>query len=134
MLDEDLLSSSCSSLHSINDDRIGASLDCQLHVVANTCGAELDVDRNAPVGDLAKLGDLNRKVIGAHPVGMAASRSLVNPLRKCPHSSNPLANLQPEEHTSSTRFSALTDHHLDGIGFPQVIRVEAIPRGKTLID
>ena len=134
MLDEHVLGGAGAALHAVQHDRIGPGLDAERHVEAGARRADLDVDRLLPVGDLAQLGDLDREIVRAGPVGMAAGAALVDALRQRAHRGDPLGDLEPEQHAAAAGLGALADHHLDRIGAAQVVRIEAVARRQHLID
>ena len=65
---------------------------------------------------------------------MAAGRALVNALGQAAHGGNAIGNLLAQEHAAATGLGALPDHHLDGIGLAQIVRVHAVARGEILVD
>ena len=72
VLDEHVLGGGGAALHAVDHDDVGAGLHGELHVVVGAGGADLDVDRLLPVGDLAQFDDLDREVVGTGPVGVPA--------------------------------------------------------------
>ena len=59
------------AFHAIHVNRIGIALGRHAHVVVHARGAELELNRDFPVGRFAHLLDLQRQVVGSEPVGMA---------------------------------------------------------------
>ena len=105
----------------------------ELDVVEGPGCADLDVDRLLPVGHLAQFLDLDGQVIRAGPVGVAAGRTLVHTFRQRTHLGHARVHLLAQQHAAAARLGALADHHLDGVGLAQVVRVEAVTRGQALI-
>src|SRR3712207_3541841 len=119
------------ALHPVHDDDIGPGLHRQLDVVLNPGRPDLHVHGDLPVGDLAQLLDLYGQVVGAGPVGVATRRTLIDTRGQGPHLRHALADLLPEQHAAAARLGALADDHLDGVGPPEVVRVEAVARGQA---
>src|SRR5215510_5863044 len=71
MLDENLLRCSGAALHAIEDNDVGSSLYGEGCVIVGAGGADLNVDRLFPIRDFAELLNLDFKVIGTGPIGMA---------------------------------------------------------------
>ena len=82
VLDEHVLGGGGAALHAVDHHDVGAGGHGQLHVVVDAGGADLDVDRDRPVGGLAELLDLDAQVVGADPVGVPAGRALVDARRE----------------------------------------------------
>ncbi len=133
MLDEHLLGGGGAALHAVDDHDIGAGVHGQLHVVVGAGGADLDVDRLLPVGDLAQFVDLDGQVVGAGPVRVPAGRALVDALGQGAHSCDAFGDLLAEQHSAAAGFGALAEHHLDRVGLAQVVRVHPVPRRKILV-
>jgi hypothetical protein len=53
---------------------------------------------------------------------------------QAPHRRHPLRDLLAEQHAAAPRLGALPDHHLDGVGSAQIVRVHAVARRQILID
>ena len=121
MLDEHVLGGGGAALHAVEHDRVGAGLDRQGHVVVGAGRADLDVDRDPPVGDLAQLLDLDLQVVGAGPVGVPAGAALVDPLRQVAHLGHAIGDLVAEQHPAAARLGALADDDLDRVGAAQVV-------------
>ena len=128
VLDEHVLRRAGAALHAVDHDHVGAGLDRERDVVAGARRADLDVDRLLPVGDLAQLVDLDREVVGAGPVGVAAGAALVDALRAGAHGGDALGDLLPEQHAAAAGLGALADHDLDRVGAAQVVGIEAVAR------
>ena len=75
MLDEHVLRRRGAALHAVEHHHVGAGLHGERRVVIGPRGADLDVDRLLPVGDLAQLVDLDLEIVRAGPVRMAAGAS-----------------------------------------------------------
>ena len=74
VLDEHLLGGGGAALHAVDHDDVRTGVHGQFHVVVGAGGADLDVDRLLPVGDLAQFVDLDGQVVGAGPVRVPAGR------------------------------------------------------------
>ncbi|MNC47926.1 hypothetical protein D3C75_970130 [compost metagenome] len=134
VLDEHFLRRGGTALHAVEDDHVGAGLHRQLDVVVRAAGADLHVDRFFPVGDLADLGNLDRQVIRAGPVRVAAGAALVDADRQGTHAGDALGDLHAQQHAAAARLGALAEDDLDGVGLAQVVRVHAVARRQVLID
>src|SRR4030095_4428764 len=128
MFDEHLLCGRSSALHSINNNHVCSRLHRQLDIVTDTCGTELDVNRELPGSDFSELGNLDGEVVGPHPVGMPASRPLINALRQRSHLGDALPNFDAQKHAPSSRFGTLPDHHFDRVSLSYILRVETVTR------
>ena len=115
-------------------DYVGAALDGELDVIENARSSHLNVDRDLPVGDLAQLGDFDSQVIATRPVRMPARRALVDTLGQSSHRGDSLADFLPQQNASAARLGALPNYDFDRVGFPQIVGVESVARGQTLID
>ena len=133
VLDEHILGRSRATLHTVEHNTIGASLDRERRVVERTGGAHLHIDGHLPVGDLAQLDDLDGEIVGAGPVGVAARRALVDADRQITHLADTFIDLLSEQHSATTGLSALANNHLDGVGLAKVVGVHAITRRQVLI-
>ena len=134
MLDEHLLGGGGAALHAVDHHHVGAGVHGELHVVVGPGGADLDVDRLLPVGDLAQFVDLDGQVVGAGPVGVPAGRALVDAFGQGAHTRDAFGDLLPEQHAATAGFGALAEHHLDGVGLAQVVGVHPVARRKVLVD
>ncbi len=134
VLDEHLLGGRSPALHAVEHDRVGAGLDRQCDVVVGAAGADLDVDRDPPVGDLAQLLDLDLEVVGSGPVRVAAGAALVDAGGQVAHLGHAVGDLVAEQHAAAARLGPLADHHLDRVGAAQVVGVHAVARGQQLVD
>ena len=133
VLDEHLLGGGGAALHAVEHDHVGAGLHRQRGVEVGPRGADLDVDRLLPVGDLAQLADLDLEVVGPGPVGMAAGAALVDALRQVAHLGHAVGDLLAEQHPAAARLGALADHDLDRVRAAQVVRVHPVARGQQLV-
>ena len=118
----------------VDIDRIRPALHRHAHVVIDARGAELELDRDLPVGRLAHLLDLERKIVGAEPVGMARRRALVDAGRKRAHLGHLVGHLLAHQMAAEADLAALADEELAGVGKPQMMRVEAVARLDALIE
>ena len=112
----------------------GPRLGRHAHVVIDAGRAELQLDRDLPIGGLANLLDLEREIVGPEPVGMARGRALVDARRQRAHFRDLIRDLLPHQMTAETDLAALADEELTGIGEPQVIRIEAVARLDALVE
>jgi hypothetical protein len=55
-----------------------------------------------------------------------AGRALIDALRQSAHVGDTFGNLLPEQHATAAGLCALPDHHLDGVGLAQIVRVHAV--------
>ena len=134
MLDEHVLRRRGAALHAVEHDGVGPGLDGQRDIVIGPRGADLDVDRLFPIGDLAQLLDLDFEIVRPGPVGMAAGRALVDALRQRAHLGDALGDLLPEQHAAAAGLGALPDDDLDRIRLAQVVGVHAVARRQHLVD
>ncbi len=116
VLDEHFLRRRRAALHAVDDDDVGSRVHRELHVVVRAGGADLDVDRLLPVGDLPQLVDFDRQVVGTGPVGMPARRTLVDALGQRAHARHACRDLLPEQHAAAARLGALAEDDLDRVG------------------
>src|SRR6476646_10828040 len=65
------------ALHCVDIDGVRSALHGHAHVVINARRAELELNRDLPIGRLAHLLNLERKIIGAEPVWMTSRRALI---------------------------------------------------------
>ena len=126
VLDEDILRRRRPSLHPVEDDHVCTRLHAELDVVVGPRRADLHEDRLLPVGELAKLVDLDLQVVGPGPVRMPAGAPLVDPHGQVAHLGDALRDLVAEQHPAAARLGALADDHLNGVRRPQVVRVHPV--------
>ena len=122
------------ALEAVHHDHVGACLAGQLDVVGHAAGADLDVDRDRPIGGLAQLLDLDLEVVRPHEVGVPAGRALVDAGRQRARLGDDRRHLRAQQHAAGARLRALADHDLGRVGHPQVVRVEAVAAGQHLVD
>ncbi len=134
VLDERHLCRRRSALHAIDHDHIRAGVHSQLHVVKDASGADLHVNGLFPIRHLAQLANFDGEIVGAGPVRMTARRALVDALGQRAHLRNARADLLPEQHPATARLCALPDHDFDGVGFAQIVGVEAVAGRQALIN
>ena len=134
VLDEHVLRGRGAALHAVQHDDVGAGLRREGSVVVGAARPDLHVDGLLPVGDLAQLLELDREIVRTGPVRVAAGRALVDARRQAAHPGDPLGDLLPEQHAAAAGLGALADHHLDGVGPAQVVRVHAVAGGQVLVD
>src|SRR5207245_817882 len=82
-------------------------------VVVRAARADLDVDRDSPVGYLPQLLDLDLEVVWPRPVGMPEGAALVDADRQVAHLGNAIGDLVPGQHPAPAGLGALSDDHLD---------------------
>src|SRR3990170_1472421 len=119
---------------SMNTSCVGAGLHRKRRVVIRARGADLDVDRLVPIGDLPEFLDFDLEVVGAGPVRMAAGRALIDAGGEGAHLGHAVGDFLPEQHAAAAGLGALTDHDLNGIGTPEIVGVHAVARGQDLVD
>ena len=122
MLDKDLLGGAGAALHAVEHDDVGPGLDRELDIVARPRRADLDKDRLFPIGELAQFLDLDRQIVGAGPVRVAAGAALVDAGGQGPHLGDPLGDLLPEQHAAAARLGSLADDDLDCLAGAQMAR------------
>ena len=66
--------------------------------------------------------------------GCRQARALVDPFRQCSHLGHAGADLLPQEHAPAPWLGSLPDDHFDGVGFAQIVGIEAVAGRKALID
>ncbi len=112
----------------------GPAFHRHAHVVIDARGAELELDRDLPVGRLPDLLDLEGEIVGAEPVGMAGRRALVDAGRKRAHLGHLVGDLLAHQMAAEADLAALADEELAGVGEAQMMRVEAVARLDALIE
>ncbi len=112
----------------------GPALHRHAHVVIDARGAELELDRDLPIGRLADLLDLEREIVGPEPVGMARRRALVDAGGQRAHLGHLVGHLLAHQMPAKADLAALADEELASIGEPQMMRVEAVARLDALIE
>ena len=133
MLDEHGLGGGGTALHSVHDDDVRAGVHAELDVVKGARGADLDVDGDLPVGDLAQFLDLDREIVRPGPVRMPAGGSLIHALGQRAHAGDALVDLLAEQHAAAARLGALADDDLDRVGLAQVVGIKPVARGQALV-
>ena len=123
------------ALHAVDHDHVGAGLARQLDVVGHAAGADLDVDRDLPVGRLAQLLDLDLQVVGPDEVGVAArGERWSTPGRQLRASAMIGDTFAPSSTPPVPGFAPWPIDDLGGVGHPQVVGVEAVAAGQHLVD
>ena len=122
------------AFHPVDIDRVRVTLHRHAHVVIDPRRAQLELDRDLPVGRLADLLDLERKVVRAQPVGVTRGRALVDPGRKRTHLGHLVGHLLTHQVPAKAHLAALPDEELAAIGQHQVVRVEPVPRLDALVE
>ena len=112
----------------------GAAFHRHAHIVIDARGAELELDRDFPIGRLPHLFDLERKIVGAEPVGVAGRRALIDAGGERAHLGDLVGHLLPHQMAAESDLAALADEELAGIGEPQMMRVEAVARLDALVE
>ena len=97
-------------------------------------GADLDVDRDLPVGRLADLLDLEAQVGGPDEVGVAHRRALVDAERQVAHARHLVRHLGAQQHAAGAGLGALADDDLDRVGARHVVGVVAVVARADLVD
>ena len=80
-------------LFDLENHDVGTGFHRQRDIIIGPGGANFDVNRLFPIGNLAQLLDLDLEVVGTSPVGMAARRSLIDAQRKVAHLGDPVRYL-----------------------------------------
>ncbi len=112
----------------------GSHLGGHAHVVVDARGAELQLDRDLPVGRLADFLDLERQIVGPEPVRMTGRRALVDAGRQRAHFGHLVGHLLAHQMAAEADLAALADEELAGVGQPQVVRVEAVAALDALVE
>ena len=122
------------AFHAVDVDAVRSGLRRHAHVVIDARRAELQLDRYLPIGRLANLLDLERKIVGSEPVRMARGRALVDARRQRAHFRHLIRDLLAHQVAAEADFAALADEELAGVRQSQMIRVEAVARLDALIE
>ena len=96
MLDENFLRCRRAALHAINHDDVGTGLHSQRRVVIGPRATNFHIDGFFPIGDFAKLVDLDFEIIWSGPVRVPAGRALVDTLGQAAHLRHPVRNFLPQ--------------------------------------
>ena len=113
----------------------GIGLGRHAHVVVDPRCAQLELDRDLPVGGFSRnLFDLQRQIVRSQPVRMAGRRALIDTGRQRAHLGDLVGDLLAHEVTTQTDLAALADEKLAGVGQTQVMRIEAVARLDALIE
>ena len=134
LLGGDVRAGAGAAFHAVDVDAVRSGLGRHAHVVVDARRAELELDRDLPVGRFANLLDLERQIVGPEPVGMAGGRALVDAGRQRAHLGHLVRHLLAHQMAAETHLAALADEELAGIGQPQMVRVEAVARLDALIE
>ena len=121
------------ALGAVQVDDVRAALRRHPHVVVDTGGAELELDRDLVVGRLTDLLHLQREVVRAEPVGVPRGRALVDPGRQGAHLGDLLGHLLAHQVAAEADLAALADEELACIREHQVVRVEPVPALDALV-
>ena len=134
VLGGDMRAGAGAAFHAVDIDGVRPALDRHAHVVIDARRAELELDRDLPVGRLAHLLDLERKIVGAEPVWMARRRALIDAGRQRAHLGHLIGHLLAHQMAAETDLAALADEEFASIRQPQMMRVEAVARLDALIE
>ena len=72
VLGGDMRTGAGAAFHGIDIDGVGPAFHRHAHIVIDPRGAELELDRDFPIGRLAHLLDLERKIVGPSQSGWRA--------------------------------------------------------------
>ncbi len=114
------------ALHAVDVNAVGVGLCRHAHVVVDARSAQLQLNRDLPVGGLADLLDLERQIVGAQPVWMTRGRALIDARRQRAHLGHLVGDLLTHEMTAETDLAALPDEELARVGQAKVVRIEAV--------
>ena len=134
ILGRDMRTGAGAAFHRVDIDEVGSALHRHAHVVIDARGAELQLDRDFPIGRLADLLDLEREIVGSEPIGMARRRALVDAGGQRAHLGHLVGHLLPHQMAAKPDLAALADEELARVGEPQMMRVEAVARLDALIE
>ena len=104
------------AFHAVDVDAVRVALHRHAHVVIDARRAELELDRDLPVGGLADLLDLEREIVRAEPVGVAGRRALVDAGRQRAHLGHLVGDLLAHQMAAEADLAALADEELAAIG------------------
>ena len=134
ILGRDMGAGAGAAFHAVDIDRIRIALHRHAHIVIDARGAELELDRDLPIGRLADLLDLERQIVGPQPVGMARRRALVDAGRQRAHLGHLVGHLLAHQMAAEPDLAALADEELAGVGQAQMVRIEAVARLDALVE
>ena len=66
------------AFHAVNIDRIRVAFDRHAHIIIDPRCAQLELDRDLPIGGFADFLNLQRQIVRAQPIRVARRRTLVN--------------------------------------------------------
>jgi hypothetical protein len=69
------------AFHAVHVDAVGIAFHGHPHIVVDPCRAELQLDRDLPIRNLADLLNLERQIVRAQPIRMTGGRALVDARR-----------------------------------------------------
>ena len=134
MLYEDVLCRGGPALHPVDDNDVRPRFHGQRSIVVWPSRAALHVNRFFPSRYFTQLLYLDRQIVGPRPIGMPASRSLIDSFRQRPHVRDALGDLLAEQHAASARLCSLPDNDFDRISLPEIIRIHSVSGRQILID
>ena len=103
ILGRDMRTGAGAAFHGVDIDGVGPAFHRHAHVVIDARGAELELDRDFPIGRLAHLLDLEREIVGAEPVGMARRRALIDAGGQRAHLGHLIGHLLPHQMAAQAR-------------------------------
>ena len=122
------------AFHAVDIDRIRIAFHRHADVVVDARRAELELDRDLPVGRFPDFQDLQRQVVRPQPVGMTGRRALVDAGRQRTHLGDLVGHFLAHQMSAQPDLAALADEELAAIRQQQVVRVEAVARLDALVE
>ena len=122
------------AFHAVDIYRIRIALHRHADIVIHARGAELELDRNLPVGRFPDFQDLQSQIVGPQPVGMAGWRALVDTGRQRAHLGHLVGHLLAHQMASEPDLAALADEEFAPVRQQQMVRVEAVARLDALVE
>ena len=112
--------------HAVNVDAVRIGLDGHADIVIHPRRAQLQLDRDLPVGGLPDFLYLQGQVVRPQPVRMAGRRPLVDAGRQGAHFGDLVGDFLSHEMAAQADLAALPNKKLHSVGQEQVLRVEAV--------
>ena len=134
ILRRDMRAGTGAAFHGVDIDRIRIAFHRHAHIVIDARRAELELDRDFPIGRLADFLDLERQIVGPEPVRMTGGRALVDAGGQRAHLGDLVGHLLAHQMAAEADLAALADEELAGIGEAQMMRVEAVARLDALVE
>ena len=121
------------ALHAIDVDAVRSGLGRHANVVVDARRAQLELDRNLPVGRFTDFLDLEGQIVGTQPVRMPSRGALIDAGRQRTHLRDLIGDLLTHQMTAQAHLAPLADEELTGVGEHQVVRIEPVPALDQLV-